>query len=399
MIRFLTAGESHGPALVGIVEGVPAGLALRAEHIDHQLARRQQGHGRGNRMKIETDRARILSGVRFGLTLGSPVSLLVENRDWKNWTEKMAVEAEPTDVTIKKVTIPRPGHADLAGMQKYRFDDIRNVLERSSARETTMRVALNAVCRQMLRELGIRVGSHVVAIGPDGRALDRTQPLPQLLELLDAGHAESMTDAADRSPVRMLDPAAETAAIAAIDRAKKAGDTLGGIFEVIVTGLPIGLGSYVHWDRKLDGRLAQAILSINAVKGVEFGLGFEAGLLPGSQVHDAMTTAADGRAGDGIGRLTNRAGGTEGGMTNGEPLVLRAVMKPIATLMNPLGSVDTTTGAEAKAHIERSDTCAVPACAVIAENAICAALADAVLEKFGGDSMAEILERWPTSLV
>lgn len=372
MLRYLTAGESHGRALVGILEGMPAGLEMDEANINHQLRRRQCGYGRGGRMKIEADRARILSGVRFGKTLGSPIALMVENRDWENWKERMAVtpdgEAEP-------VLIPRPGHADLSGMIKYGFGDIRNVLERSSARETAVRVAVCTVARKLLETFGISIVSHVVAIG---RA--RVQ-----------GSGESSNslsnEEADRSPVRCLDPEAEREMTAEIDRAKEAGDSLGGVFEVVVTGLPVGLGSHVHWDRRLDGRLAQALMSIQAIKGVEIGLGFESAYRSGSEVHDEIFFEEQGKGA--YSRRTNRAGGLEGGMTNGEPLILRAAMKPIPTLTKPLRSVHVRSKEAVSAHRERSDVCAVPAASIVGEAVVAFTLADAFLEKFGGDRVEE----------
>jgi chorismate synthase len=372
-IRFTTAGESHGKALVAIVEGLPAGLPLAAEDIDRDLSRRMQGYGRGARMKIESDRAQILSGVRHGETLGSPLALLIENRDWANWEDVMspgAPDAEPR----RKLLRPRPGHADLAGVLKYDRADARDILERASARETAARVAAGAVCRRLLAEFGVEIGSHVVALG--GIEAAPVSPLPSPLNA-----------AADRSPVRTLDPAAQARMTAAVDAAKEAGDTLGGVAEIVARGVVVGLGSHVSWDRKLDGRLAAALMSIPAVKGVGIGLGFNAGDAPGSASHDEVFRGA-GPAG--FVRRTNRAGGLEGGMTNGEPLVLRIAKKPIATLMQPLRSVNLETGEEAKAQSERSDTTAVPAAAVIAEAMTALVLADAYAEKFGGDSMTEM---------
>ena len=377
-IRFTTAGESHGPALVTVVEGVPAGLGLLAADVDADLARRMRGHGRGARMKIESDRVRILSGVRAGATLGSPIALLIENRDFEHWRDVMAPEpaAEPPR---RQLTRPRPGHADLAGTLKYDRSDARDVLERASARETAARVAAGAVCRRLLTELGVEIGSHVVALG--GVVAAPPDPLPAPLD-----------PAADRSPVRCLDPEAERAMVARIDAAADAGDTLGGIVEVVARGVVVGLGSHVAWDRRLDGRLAAALMSIQAVKGVEVGLGFALGARPGSEAHDEIVRA-DGpaaAASGGFARRTNRAGGLEGGMTTGQPLVLRAAMKPISTLMRPLQSVDLRTGRAAPAQSERSDVTAVPALGVIAEAAVALTLADAYLEKFGGDSLSEL---------
>lgn len=378
MITFRTAGESHGPALVTIVEGLPAGLPLRAADIDAELARRQMGYGRGRRMQIEQDAVELLSGVRAGETLGSPLAMLIRNRDWKNWQEIMDPAPREGDPAPRRraVTRPRPGHADLAGMLKYGRDDARDILERASARETTARVAAGATCRKLLSMFGVDVGSHVVHLG----GIDAEPP---------AYLPEPLNAAADRSPVRTLDPAADSRIVAAIDAAKAAGNTLGGIVEVIVRGLPVGLGSHVAWDRKLDGRLGQALLSIPAVKGVEMGLGFEAARRTGAEVHDEIEAAPSHVLGGGVARRTNRAGGLEGGITTGEPLVLRVAMKPISTLMRPLATVDTTTGEAAAAVAERSDVTAVPAMGVIAEAMVALVLANAWMEKFGGDSLAE----------
>ena len=378
--RFTTAGESHGPALAVIVEGLPAGLPVSADEIDRELRRRQGGYGRGGRMRIESDRAEILSGVRHGQTLGSPVALLVRNRDWANWTDAMSaapVQAEADDEAMRRVFFPRPGHADLAGALKYGRTDARDVLERASARETAMRVAAGALAKRLLAELGITLGSHVASIGGIAAA-----PRAQLPEDLNA--------ASDPSPVRCLDPEAEGRMIEAIDAAKREGDTLGGVVEVVARGVPAGLGSHVSWDRKLDGRLAAALMSIQAIKGVEIGLGFEAAIRPGSRVHDAITLDPSAERGGGFGRAGNHAGGLEGGITSGQPLVVRAAMKPISTLMTPLGTVDLRTGEPAEAVRERSDVCAVPAAAVVAEAMMAIVLAGAVLEKFGGDSLREL---------
>ena len=378
MLRFTTAGESHGPALVSVLEGLPAGLPLVAADVDHELARRQQGYGRGRRMQIERDAVEFLSGVRAGETLGSPVAMLVRNRDWKNWQDVMdAAPREGDDAGRRRaVTRPRPGHADLTGVLKYDRDDARDILERASARETTARVAAAAVCRRFLAEFGVRIGSHLVSLG--GVDARRPDPLPDDLNV-----------AADASPLRTLDPAAEREMIARIDAAKRAGNTLGGVCEVVVTGLPVGLGSHVSWDRKLDGRLGAAMLSIPAVKGVEVGLGFEAARVTGAEVHDEIEHAPGRRATGHVRRRTNRAGGLEGGMTTGEPLVIRVAMKPISTLMRPLGTIDLETGDPAAAVAERSDVTAVPAMGVIAEAMAAFVLADALLEKFGGDSLGE----------
>jgi chorismate synthase len=378
MIRFTTAGESHGRALVAIVEGVPAGVPLAAAAIDADLMRRMQGYGRGARMRIEADRVTILSGVRAGETLGSPIALLIENRDHENWRDVMAVEAAAGEPR-RRLTRPRPGHADLAGTLKYDRHDARDVLERASARETAARVAAGAVCRRLLAELGVEIGSHVVALG----GVEATPPEP-LPDPLDA--------ASDASPVRCLDAAAAAAMLARIDAARQAGDTLGGVVEVVVRHLPVGLGSHVAWDRRLDARLAAAWMSIPAVKGVEIGLGFRAAALAGSAAHDAIRRAAQGEARrtGGLARESDRAGGLEGGMTTGEPLWARIAMKPLATLMRPLASVDLDTGAEAKAQAERSDVTAVPAMGVIAEAMAALVLADAFAEKLGGDSLSEM---------
>jgi chorismate synthase len=384
---FRTAGESHGPALVALVEGVPAGLPLLAEHVDTQLVRRQQGYGRGRRMQIEQDRMEFLSGMRAGETLGSPIAMLIRNRDWTAWQEIMDPAPRPEDATDagrkRQLTRVRPGHADLTGLLKYDRDDARDILERASARETTARVAAGAIARRLLEVLGVRIGSHLVHLGGVEVAARSDWP-------------EDINAAADASPLRCLDAKAEAEMIARIDAAKADGDTLGGICEVVVRGLPVGLGAHVAWDRKLDGRLAQAICSIPAVKGVEMGIGFAAARLKGSQVHDAIAplsaevdVATAARRGF-VERSTNRAGGLEGGMTTGEPLVLRVAMKPIATLMRPLETVDVRTGARADAAAERSDVTAVPAMGVIAEAMTALVLADAMCEKFGGDSLEEM---------
>ena len=355
-----------------------AGLPLRAEDVNLELARRQQGYGRGRRMQIEQDEIEFLSGVRAGETLGSPIAMLIRNRDWKNWQDVMdpAPRAEDEGLRRRAVTRPRPGHADLTGLLKYDREDARDILERASARETTARVAAGAVCKRFLAEFGVRIGSHVVHLG--GVDAVRPDPFP-----------EDVNAIADRSPVRMLDPQAAELAMARIDEAKAAGNTLGGICEVVATGLPAGLGSHVSWDRKLDGRLGAALLSIPAVKGVEIGLGFMAARLTGAEVHDEIEAAPGNPESGNVRRRTNRAGGTEGGMTTGEPLVVRVAMKPISTLMRPLGTVDVRTGEPAAAVAERSDVTAVPAMGVIAEAMVAFVLAQAWLEKFGGDSLSE----------
>ena len=373
--RFTTAGESHGRGLVGILEGIPAGLAISAADVDVELKRRQGGYGRGARMKIESDRIEWLSGVRAGETLGSPIAMLIWNRDWEHWQDVIAPEADAIpdpQGRRRQVTRPRPGHADLAGSLKYDRRDARDILERASARETVARVACGAVCKILLEQFGIEIGSHVVELGGvrAGVGAQHAAPLP-----------ERLNQASDASPVRCLDPDAEREMIARIDAAKAAGDTLGGVVEVIALGLPVGLGSHVSWDAKLDGRLAQALMSIPAVKGVELGLGFEAARRKGSEVHDEILP--------GLSRASNRAGGTEGGMTTGEPLVARVAMKPISTLMSPLRTVDLKTGGPAQAQSERSDVTAVPAMGVIAEAMVSLVLAQALLEKFGGDALSE----------
>jgi chorismate synthase len=380
LIKFITAGESHGPALVSIIEGLPAGLPLLAEHVDKELTRRQQGYGRGRRMQIEQDRVEFLSGVRAGETLGSPIAMLIRNRDWKNWEEIMdpAPRAgDATDGRKRQVTRVRPGHADLTGVLKYDREDARDILERASARETTARVAAGAVAKRLLAEFGVTIGSHLVHLG--GIEAERPQEMPA-----------DINAAADQSPLRTLDPTAEAHMIARIDAAKEDGNTLGGICEVVIDGLPVGLGSHVSWDRKLDGRLAGAMLSIPAVKGAEIGLGFETARRVGSEVHDEIELAPNRPRTGNVRRKTNRAGGLEGGMTTGEPLVIRVAMKPISTLMRPLGTVDTKTAAPAEASVERSDVTAVPAMGVIAEAMAALVLANAFVEKFGGDSLSEI---------
>ncbi|HEU5305425.1 MAG TPA: chorismate synthase [Gemmatimonadales bacterium] len=390
-LRFTTAGESHGKALVAIVEGLPAGLAVTAEWVDRELARRMQGYGRGARMKIERDRIEWLSGIRAGETLGSPVAMLISNRDWANWEDVMAYEssAAPGELRRRRITRPRPGHADLAGVLKYDRVDARDILERASARETTARVAAGALAKRLLDEFGVEIGSHVTSLGgiiawPAESVSRASLPVP-------------LNPAADRSEVRVLDAASEAEIVRRIDAAKKAGDTLGGEVEVVARGVVVGLGSHVSWDRKLDGRLAGMLMSIPAVKGVEIGMGFEAARRPGSEVHDPIEGGEAGKRGSGVAdtrggfrRKSNNAGGLEGGITTGEPVVVKVAMKPIATLMSPLDTVDLSTGEPAKAVSERSDITAVPAMGVIAEAMVALALADAMLEKFGGDSLAEM---------
>ena len=388
-LRFTTAGESHGKAFVTIVEGLPAGLPVAADAVDRDLARRMQGYGRGARMKIERDRIEWLSGVRAGETLGSPVAMLIANRDWANWEDVMAHEAvEPGELRRRRVSRPRPGHADLAGVLKYDRLDARDILERASARETAARVAAGALAKRLLDEFGVEVGSHVVSLGGVIPARPAELPVP-------------LNAAADRSEVRVLDPSVEPEIVRRIDAAKQAGDTLGGEVEVIARGVVVGLGSHVSWDRKLDGRLAGLLMSIPAVKGVEIGMGFAAARRPGSEVHDPISLAPKegegslppAQRGDrrgGFRRSTNNAGGLEGGITTGEPVVVRVAMKPISTLMSPLPTVDLTSGEPASAQSERSDVTAVPALGVIAEAMVALALADAMLEKFGGDSLGEM---------
>ena len=382
MLRFLTAGESHGQALVAILEGLPAGLRVDEGAVTRLLARRQRGYGRGRRMAIEADRAEILSGVRGGVTIGGPIAFLIRNRDWENWQRTMAVGADVPDeargANRAPVTRPRPGHADLAGVAKYDRTDIRDVLERASARETAARVAAGALAAQFLEAVGIEIASHVVAIA--GVALP-------------AAHTISVERAralSPDSPIRCVEPELEHRMIAEFDRAREAGDTVGGAFEVIAAGVPPGLGSYIQWDKKLDGRLAQALMSIHAIKAVGIGLGTDVAALPGSQVHDEILADPDAARPWSWTRPTNNAGGLEGGVTNGEELRLTAFMKPISTLMKPLRSIDLTTLEAAEAAIERSDVCAVPAAAVVGEAMTALVLADAFLEKFGGDALADI---------
>ena len=372
-IKYLTAGESHGKGLLGIIDNIPAGLEISEDYITHQLFRRQQGHGRGGRMKIEKDHAEIYTGIRHGKSLGSPIGLLLPNKDFENWTIKMS--SKPVDDEIKKVTLPRPGHADIAGVQKFDFDDIRNVLERSSARETAMRVALGSVCRKLLNDLGIEVGSRVTQIHT---AKDAT-PIPEGISL------EVLNDMADKSPVRCLDKSAEKEMIATIDQAKTSGDSVGGIFEVLATGVMYGIGSYTQWDKKLQARIADSIMSVNAFKGIEIGTGFDEAAQLGSEVHDEI-----GWDGKKYIRHSNNAGGIEGGMSNAQSIIIRAVMKPIPTLIKPLRSVDIKTKEEKLAHKERTDSCAVPAASIVAESMLCFVLADALLEKFGGDTMEQL---------
>ena len=382
MFRFLTSGESHGPGLTAILEGVPAGLKLSAEDIDIHLERRQGGYGRGGRMKIEKDRVIFRSGVRHGLTLGSPITLEIENKDWQNWQTKMSVSA--VEEPVEPVTLVRPGHADFAGVLKYGHEDIRNVIERSSARETAARVAVGAVCQAFLRQFGAEIHSHVLSIGPVG---DRDASRSAIGNSFSAAYWERV----EQSPVRCGDDELAAQMINYIQSCKSRGETCGGVFEVVATEVPIGLGSYSQWDRRLSTKLAMALMSIPSVKGVEIGAGFESTSLPGSQVHDIIQRSDE----QGWQRLTNNAGGVEGGMSNGEPIVVRAAVKPISTLAHPLATVDIRTHENVeKGRYERSDVCVVPAAGVVGEAMLAIALTEVWLEKFGGDSMAEILANY-----
>ncbi len=378
MLRFLTSGESHGPELVAVVEGVPAGFDIDLPRLNDDLARRQKGHGRGGRMAIERDEARVVSGIRFGRTLGSPITFIIENKDFKNWVKKMSVDPRDRG-EAQVVTRPRPGHADLAGVLKYNLEDIRDILERASARETAARVAIGGLARQLLEPFKITVLGYVVSIG----SIEAKVPAD-----LAIGELARITEA---SAVRVADSAAERAIVAEIDACKKDGDTLGGVVEVVASGLPVGLGSHVQWDRKLDGRLAHALVSLQAAKGVEMGLGFRAAALRGSQLHDEIGYAAAERR---FVRHSNNSGGTEGGMSTGEPLRVRVAFKPLSTLMQPLRSVDMKSKQEAVGTIERSDVCAIPAAAVIAESVVAFEIAGAFFEKFGGDSIAEVTRNY-----
>ena len=374
-MRYLTAGESHGPRLTAIIEGVPAGLPLTADYINAELKRRQGGYGRGARMKIESDQVEITSGVRHGLTMGGPITLNVTNLDHQKWLEIMsAADVDEKKKGLRKITKPRPGHADLVGGMKYRFDDLRNSLERSSARETTMRVAVGAVAKRLLEEIGIEVASHIVTFG--GIDIDVTDDLT----------VAEIKERAAQSEVSIVNPEREEEIKAYIDQIKKDGDTIGGVIETVVGGVPVGLGSYVQWDKKLDAKIAQGVVSINAFKGVEFGVGFEAGRLKGSQVMDEILWSEE----DGFTRRTNNLGGFEGGMTNGQPIVVRGVMKPIPTLYKPLMSVDIETHKPYKATVERSDPTALPAAGVVMESVVATVLATEVLEKFSSDNLEEL---------
>jgi len=381
MLRFFTAGESHGPALTAIIDGLPAGLQILTDAINKDLARRQTGYGRGKRMEIEKDQVEILSGIRFGKTLGSPVTLLIHNLDWPNWALKMSA-APLKKIQGIPITEPRPGHADLAGAIKYDHRDLRNVLERASARETTTRVAIGAVCRAFLATFGIRILSYVTEIGGI--------PIPVKSRSLDARFR-----LAEKSDLRCPCPDTEKKIKALIDACRKKGDSLGGIFEVVATGLPVGLGSYAQWDTRLDGRIAQAVMSIQAIKGVEIGMGFDSARQSGSRVHDELFYSK----GRQFYHKTNNAGGIEGGMSNGEPIVVRAAMKPIATLYSPLCSVDINTKKSVKAAVERSDICRVPSAAVIGEAMVAIELSKIMLEKFGSDSMKEIVRNYKAYIV
>ncbi len=372
MLRFLTAGESHGELLMGVIEGVPSGLLIRVTDIDRDLARRQVGYGRGGRMKIEKDTVKIYAGVRWGRTLGSPVGLVIRNKDWENWRDRMSPDPMFLN-SAEPVTRPRPGHADLPGVLKYGMTDIRNVLERSSARETAMRVAVGSVAKRLLEEFGIDIISHVLSIGG---VFAKVPKVP----------FQEIKKRAELSELRCTDHEAEKRMMKKIDEARTVGDSLGGVFELIITGVPVGLGSHVHWDRKLDGKLTSALMSIQAIKGVEIGAGFGVANKPGSQVHDEIFWNRK----EGFFRKSNMAGGVEGGMSNGEAIMLRAAMKPIPTLYKPLRSVDMANKKPFKASVERSDVCAVPAAGVVAEAAAAFEIASAMIEKFGGDSMDEM---------
>jgi len=392
MLRYFTAGESHGPCLTMVIDGVPAGFSIDVGKVNYDLWRRQQGYGRGGRMLIEKDEVQIRSGVRWGETLGSPIAIGIENRDWKNWTKKMSAAPEDRDEKIA-VTKPRPGHADLTGVLKYDRSDIRDILERASARDTVSRTAVGSFCKQLLAPFGIRVMGYIRSIGNVAANLDSLS------------YEETYARAED-SPVRTADKVAEERMIALIEECKKEGNTLGGIFEVVALGLPPGLGSHTQWDRKLDGRLARALMSIQAIKGVEIGLGFEMARRRGSQVHDEIFFDPSKMVSEGTPRIvptgfyrgSNNSGGTEGGMTNGAPLVVRVAMKPISTLMSPLQSVDLRSKQPADASVERSDVCAAPAAAVVGESVVAFELTNAFLEKFGGDSLREIKRNYESYL-
>ena len=392
MLRYFTAGESHGPCLTMIIDGVPAGFPVDVGKINHDLWRRQQGYGRGGRMLIERDEVQIRSGIRWGETLGSPVSFGIENRDWKNWTKKMSAAPEDRDDKIA-VTKPRPGHADLDGVLKYDRSDIRDILERASARDTVSRTAVGSFCKQLLSPFGIRVMGYIRSIG-------------NITSKLDGLSYEETYARSEDSPVRTADSAAEEKMIGLIEECKREGNTLGGIFEIVALGLPPGLGTHTQWDRKLDGRLARALMSIQAIKGVEIGLGFEMARRRGSQVHDEIFFDPTKMVSEGTPRIvptgfyrgSNNSGGTEGGMSNGAPLVVRVAMKPISTLMSPLQSVDLRSKQPTDASVERSDVCAAPAAAVVGESVVAFELANVFVEKFGGDSLREIRRNYETYL-
>mgnify|MGYP000111210082 CR=1 FL=1 len=393
MIRYLTAGESHGPSLTGIVEGVPAGLPLTEEEIATHLVRRQQGYGRGGRMAFEKDFATITSGLRFGKTMGGPIAMTMPNRAFEKddvgWPTVMNKKTEAEG--IEKITLPRPGHADLVGAQKYNFDDIRPVIERSSARETAMRVACCSIARQFLKYFGIEIGGHVLRIGSVG--FDDWNEVREIADPFIGKGAEQIYKAADKSDVRCLNEELSQEMRDLIIKRRKEGSSLGGIYEIVITGLPVGLGSYVHWDKKLDGQLAQAIMGTQAMKGVEIGLGFEAGHRPGHEVHDEITYNEKS-----FKRRTNRMGGIEGGMTTGMPIILRGAMKPIPTMLNPLGTVDMNTKEATETRYGRSDVCALPRAVVVAESVVAPVIANAFLEKFGGDSIAEIEQNYKKAI-
>ena len=372
-IKILTSGESHGKGSLGIIDGIPSGLEIDEKFIANELSRRQKGYGRGGRMKIEKDIAEIYSGVRLGKSLGSPIGLILPNKDWENWNKRMSINS--TNEKIPKITLPRPGHADLAGIQKYNFNDIRNVIERSSARETAMRVALGSICKKLLKEVGIKIGSRVIQIH---NVVDNSS-LPEDLS------PEELSQKVDLSPVRCLDKNIEKKMISTIKKAKKEGDSLGGIFEVIASGLPYGLGNYNQWDRKLQVKITECVMSINAFKGIEIGMGFKQAKKFGSEVHDEIDWD-----GNKYIRLSNNAGGIEGGMSNAQPIIIRSIMKPIPTLTKPLRSVDILTKEKKLAHKERTDSCSVPAASIISESMIAIAITDALLEKFGGDSIEQL---------
>ena len=374
-IKFLTAGESHGRGLLGILDGIPSGLNIEKDYIDAQLTRRQMGYGRGGRMKIEKDQVEIWSGIRLGKTIPSPIGMIVKNKDWENWKNKMAVEK--IEKMPKKVTLPRPGHADLAGVEKFDFDDIRNVLERSSARETTMRVAIASICRKLLKDVGVTVASRVTQIH---NVIDDSK-VPNDMTAIE------LNKIVDKSPLRCLDSVKEKKMIKIIDKAKANGDSVGGVFEVIATGMPYGLGSYTHWDRKLQSKITSLMMSVNAFKSIEIGEGLGSGAKFGSEVHDEI-----GWDGKKYKRFSNNAGGIEGGMSNGMPITVKMAMKPIPTLIKSLRSVDIITKENKNAHKERTDSCAVPAASIIAESMMCIVLADVILEKFGGDSMKQLFK-------